>query len=65
MLLAAQALGLGGLWMGGPLYAQQPIKDALELSATWLAQGMLLIGHADEAPEKKERKPMESVVKFI
>jgi coenzyme F420-0:L-glutamate ligase/coenzyme F420-1:gamma-L-glutamate ligase len=65
MLLAAQALGLGGVWMGGPLYAQQPICDALDQSQTWLAQGMLLIGYPAEAPHKKDRKSSDSVVKYI
>jgi coenzyme F420-0:L-glutamate ligase/coenzyme F420-1:gamma-L-glutamate ligase len=65
MLLAADALGLGGLWMGGPIYAPQIVREALGLPASWISQGMLLIGYADEAPEKKARKPMESVVRFI
>jgi F420 biosynthesis protein FbiB-like protein len=65
MLLAADALGLGGLWMGGPIYSPQNVRDALNLPASWISQGMLLIGYADEDPEKKARKPMESVVKFV
>ena len=65
MLLAAQALGLGGLWMGGPLLAQEQVSQALSLSAAWHAQGMLLIGYPDEAPEKKERKLLEFVVKYF
>jgi coenzyme F420-0:L-glutamate ligase/coenzyme F420-1:gamma-L-glutamate ligase len=65
MLLAAEALGLGGLWMGGPVYAPDRVRKALNLPVTWLSQGLLLIGYSDEDPEKKERKPMESVVRFI
>jgi coenzyme F420-0:L-glutamate ligase/coenzyme F420-1:gamma-L-glutamate ligase len=65
MLLAADALGLGGLWMGGPIYAPQNVRVALNLPASWVSQGMLLIGYANEAPEKKARKPMDSVVRFI
>jgi coenzyme F420-0:L-glutamate ligase/coenzyme F420-1:gamma-L-glutamate ligase len=64
MLLAAQALGLGGLWMGGPLHAQQRLIAALDLPDTWLAQGMLLFGHMGEQPEKKARRPMDEVVRF-
>jgi coenzyme F420-0:L-glutamate ligase/coenzyme F420-1:gamma-L-glutamate ligase len=65
ILLAADALGLGGLWMGGPIYAPDNVRETLNLPASWISQGMLLIGYADEAPEKKERKPMESVVRFV
>ena len=65
ILLAAQALGLGGLWMGGPLFAQEQVSQTLALSDQWLAQGMLLIGYADEAPDKKERKALKTVVKYF
>lgn len=65
MLLAAEALDLGGLWMGGPIYAPEMVRSALHLTASWISQGMLLIGYADEAPEKKTRKPMDAVVKFV
>jgi F420 biosynthesis protein FbiB-like protein len=65
MLLAAEALGLGGLWMGGPIYAPEMVREALTTPDTWLSQGMLLIGYTDEAPEKKARKPMDSVVRRI
>jgi nitroreductase len=65
MLLAAQALGLGGLWMGGPVFSQQKLIDFLGVPPNWLAQGMLLFGFADEAPEKKARKPMGEIVRYF
>jgi coenzyme F420-0:L-glutamate ligase/coenzyme F420-1:gamma-L-glutamate ligase len=65
MLLAAQALGLGGLWMGGPLHAQQKLISSLNLPETWLAQGLLLFGNPGEHPEKKARKPMDEVVRYF
>lgn len=65
MLLAAEALGLGGLWMGGPVYAPEMVRKGLNLPASWISQGMLLIGYADEHPKKKARKPMDMVVRHI
>ena len=64
MLLAAQALGLGGLWMGGPLHAQAAVRKNLNLPASWFAQGMLLFGFPDELPPKKERLPLDAVAYF-
>jgi len=65
MLLAGQALDLGGLWMGGPLHAQRNMIDFFKLPETWLAQGLLLFGYPAEKPEKKARVPMEQVVKYF
>lgn len=65
MLLAAEALGLGGLWMGGALYAQKQVVKTLSLPDTWLPQGLLLIGYPDEAPGKQVRKAMDQVVKYF
>jgi F420 biosynthesis protein FbiB-like protein len=65
LLLAAEALGLGGVWMCGPMFVPQRVREALDLPDTWQAQGMLLLGHPDEAPPYRERKPMEEVVKYI
>jgi F420 biosynthesis protein FbiB-like protein len=65
LLLAAEALGLGGLWMCAPLFAPQRVIEALDLPQTWLAQGMFLLGKPDEAPPYRERKPLEEVVRYI
>ncbi len=65
MLLAAQALGLAGAWLCGPLFAPERVQSALNLPASWRAQGMLLIGYADESPAFRERKPLEEVVQWI
>lgn len=65
MLLGAEALGLGGVWMGSPLFAKQRVVEALNLSSTWLPQGMLLLGYPAEDPVQKERRALDDVVKYI
>lgn len=65
LLLAAEALALGGLWMCAPLFAPERVREALDLPATWQAQGMLLLGEPDEAPPYRERKPLDEVVRYL
>jgi len=65
MLLAAQALGLAGAWLCGPLFAPDKVRSSLNLPASWRAQGMLLIGYADESPEFRGRKPLDEIIRWI
>ena len=65
LLLAAEALGLGGLWMCAPLFAPARVQEALGLPESWLAQGMLLLGESDDDREKRPRKPLADVVKYV
>jgi len=65
MLLAAQALGLAGVWMCAPLFAPESVRVALDLPATWVAQGLLLLGYPDEEPEFRQRKPLAEVTRWI
>jgi len=63
MLLAAQDLGIGSLWICDVLYAITELK-------TWLgAQGELIaavsFGMPDEAPSARPRKPMDEVVRTV
>jgi len=63
MLLAAQDLGIGSLWICDVLYAITELK-------TWLgAQGELIaavsFGIPDEAPSARPRKPMDEVVRTV
>lgn len=63
MLLAAQDLGIGSLWICDVLYAITELK-------TWLgAQGELIaavsFGMPDESPSARPRKPMDEVVRTV
>lgn len=64
LLLAAHAEGLGGVWICSPIFAQETVKNALSLSATWEPQAMFLLGYPVEIPPVRERKPLEEVVIF-
>ena len=65
LLLAAHAEGLGGVWVCSPVFAQETVQTALNLSTTWEPQAMFLIGYADENPPVRERKPLEKVTIYF
>lgn len=65
ILLAAQALGLAGVWLCAPLFAPERVRDALSLPETWRSQGMLLIGESVDDRDKRPRKPLADVVRYI
>ena len=65
LLLAAQAEGLGGVWVCSPLFAQEVIRKTLKLPDAWEPQGMFYVGYASENPEVRERKSVESISLFL
>lgn len=65
LLLAAHAEGLGGVWVCSPVFAQEIVQNALDISKGWEPQAMFLIGYAAETPVVRERKSVEEVVRFI
>lgn len=65
LLLAAHAEGLGGVWVCSPMFAQETVQKALNISSTWEPQAMFLLGYPVETPAFRERKSLEEVVKFI
>jgi F420 biosynthesis protein FbiB-like protein len=61
MLLAAQGLGIGSLWMCDVFYAYEEI-------GAWLGEGgemiaAVALGYADESPSARPRKPYEEIVR--
>jgi coenzyme F420-0:L-glutamate ligase/coenzyme F420-1:gamma-L-glutamate ligase len=65
LLLAAHAEGLGGVWVCSPMFAQETVQNALNISKAWEPQAMFLIGYPVETPEVRARKPLEEVVHFV
>lgn len=65
LLLAAHAEGLGGVWVCSPMFAQETVQTALDISKNWEPQAMFLLGYPLEIPEVRMRKPLEEVVKTL
>ena len=64
LLLAAHAEGLGGVWACWPLFAQETIRDTLNLSDSWEPQAMFFIGYAEDIPEVRDRKHLRETTIF-
>ncbi|MFH2102687.1 MAG: nitroreductase family protein [Chloroflexota bacterium] len=61
LLLAAHAEGLGGTWICWPLYAQESIRECIDLSLEWEPQAMFFLGYPDETPPIPERLPLDQI----
>jgi F420 biosynthesis protein FbiB-like protein len=64
LLLAAHAEGLGGVWVCSPMFAQDTVQEALNISKMWEPQAMFLLGYPVEIPAFRGRKVLEEVVEF-
>ena len=65
LLLAAHAEGLGGVWVCSPLFAQETIRETLNVAETWEPQGMFFIGYTDELPKPKAMKDVQSLIEWV
>ncbi len=63
MLLAAQALGLGSLWICDILYIDDQVRQWLGHPEDALVAAVSL-GYADEAPEARPRRPWQEVTEW-
>ena len=65
LLLQAQAEGLGGCWMAGPMVARREIGALLDLRAPWRMIGAIALGWPEGArPEARPRKPLDRVASW-
>lgn len=62
MTLAATNLGLGSLWICDTFFAQKELDEWLNVEGELFAA--LTIGYANEAPDARPRKEMESIVEW-
>lgn len=64
LLLAAHALGLGGVWMCAPLFAQDTVREALDIPDSWQPQGLILLGYPATIPKERPRQALDEVSRF-
>ena len=57
LLLEASARGLGAYWMAAPLYAQEAVRDALDLPEGWRPQALIALGRPSAGYRPFERPP--------
>jgi nitroreductase len=65
LLLAAHHAGLGASAMTGPLVAVGELKAILHVPSSWGVVAVVPLGYPDEEPRRTERKPLESVLRWM
>ena len=61
-LLAAESMGLGGVYIGGLRNSAQQVDDLLELPKNSAVLFGLCLGHPDQDPEVKPRLPAQVIM---
>lgn len=64
LLLILHQMGLGAVWMTGPLQAKAEIEQILEVPSDMDVVAFIPIGYPDETPVR-DRKPVSEVCKII
>lgn len=62
MLLEAEALHLGSLWIANTCFAYPELTEAL--NTPHQLAGTVALGYADEAPDARPRKPLSEIVEY-
>jgi nitroreductase len=62
ILLAAHALGLGGVWLGEILRNKEAVRKHLGLESHYELMAVLAIGHPQEAGIKTGRKNLDELI---
>ena len=63
MLLAAQDLGIGSLWICDVFYAYEDLRNWLGEEGQMIAA--VSLGYADESPDARPRKPVSEVTRWV
>jgi nitroreductase len=62
ILLAAHSLGLGACWVGA--FAEDMLRNALNMGEDVMPQVVIPIGYADEQPKKLDRLDIDQIMFF-
>jgi nitroreductase len=64
MLLVFHHMGLGSVWLAGPLQAKRAIEKILSAPPSLALVCLVAVGYSDESPQKA-RRPVDEVLKFV
>lgn len=65
LLLAAHTKGLGAVWMCAPLFAQDVVRQTLQIPTEWEPQGMVLLGYPAKIPPRRSRRPITEIARYL
>lgn len=62
MLLTAEAMGIGSLWIANTCFAYPELVSHMKITGQLI--GAVALGYADEQPAQRPRKPLEELVEY-
>jgi len=65
LLLVLHQMGLGAVWMTGPMQIKGDIENILRVSPGWDIVAFIPVGYPADKPRPGERKPVASVCEII
>ena len=65
LLLILHQMGLGAVWMTGPMQAKEEIEKILRVPSEMDIIAFVPVGYPGESPVPKERKPVREVCEVI
>jgi nitroreductase len=65
LLLVLHQMGLGAVWMTGPLQAKGDIETLLKVQPEMDVVALIPVGYPGESPVLKERRPLSEVCEII
>lgn len=65
LLLVLHQMGLGAVWMTGPMQAKEDIEKILKIPDNMDAIALIPVGYPAESPESKGRKPVKDISGFV
>ncbi len=65
LLLILHQMGLGAVWMTGPIQAKEEIEKILKVPAGLDLVAFIPVGYPDEKPETRGRKPVGEVSEIV
>jgi len=65
LLLILHQMGLGAVWMTGPMQAKEEIEEILKVSKEMDLVAFVPVGYPSESPPLRERRPVKEVCDVI
>ena len=65
LLLSLHVLGLGAVWMAGPVQAKKAVEKIINIGENEDFVALIPVGYPDESPAAPARKPIDEIVTFI
>ncbi|MFC2014854.1 nitroreductase family protein [Chloroflexota bacterium] len=65
LLLVLHQMGIGSLWMTGPMQAKEDIEKILKVPAAFDIIAFIPVGYAESGPGDRTRRPLQEVCEVV